>query len=67
MSPYSELIRLYGLDPGKERARDVTRLWLRAPSIQLDGLIFRIGRLSCRLGDWLIRMGQYLDRKLALQ
>ena len=67
MSPYAELIRLYGLDPYKERVRDVNKGLLRPPSAQPARLFRQIGSLSCWLGNRLIWLGQSLDREFTLE
>ena len=61
MSPYFEMIRLYGLDPIREKRRDADRWRQRLPSARPTWLA-RLGCwLLCRLGGWLICIGQYLQ------
>ena len=66
MSLYSELNRLYGLEPYKERAREASRWWLRLPPIPSAWLARRAGCLACQLGKRLIRLGQSLEREFTV-
>ena len=61
MSPYFEMIRLYGLEQRKERMREADQWRLCPPSTHPTWLARQGRRLLCRLGGRLIRVGQYMQ------
>ena len=61
MSPYSEMIRLYGLELRRDRMREADQWRLLSASIQPAWLARQGCRLLCRLGGQLIRAGQHLQ------
>jgi hypothetical protein len=61
MSPYFEMIRLYGYELRKDRLREVARWRLCCQADHPIWLVRQGRRLLCRLGGGLIRAGQYLQ------
>jgi hypothetical protein len=61
MSPYSEMIRLYGLEQSKDRMREAEQWRLLPSSIHPTWLARQGCRFLCWLGGRLIRVGQYLQ------
>ena len=58
MSPYSEMIRLYGLEQSKDRRREADQWRLYPPSAYPTWLARQGCRFLCWLGGLLIRVGQ---------
>ena len=61
MSPYSEMIRLYGLEQSKDRKREADQWRLCPPSTHPSWLARQGRRFLCRLGGRLIRIGQHMQ------
>ena len=61
MSPYYEMVRLYGLNLRQTRMREADQWRLTSASGHLTWLARQRCRLLCRLGGQLIHVGQHLQ------